>query len=102
MKTILEKDPEEEIILTHGMKIKRLGASRIKIAELILDALKVDNEGINKAIIDSGALVTLTELFFVNHWNTQIHNLYCSIVETILSSDSLELQKHILITGNLP
>ena len=102
MKAILEKDLEAEIILTHGMSVTKLGANRIKIAELILDALKVDNEDINKAIIESGVLITLTEMFFANHWNTQIHNIYCSIVESILCTDSLELKRHILESANLP
>ena len=70
MKAILERDPDQEIILTMGLSIKRLGANRIKIAELILDALKVDNEDINKAIIESGVLIALTQLFFANHWNS--------------------------------
>jgi len=70
MKSILERDPEREIILTMGLSIKQLGANRIKIAELILDALKVDNEDINKAIIESEVLITLTQLFFANHWNS--------------------------------
>jgi len=70
MKSILERDPEREIILTMGLSIKKLGANRIKIAELILDALKVDNEDINKAIIESEVLITLTQLFFANHWNS--------------------------------
>lgn len=102
MKSILERDPEREIILTMGLSIKQLGANRIKIAELILDALKVDNEDINKAIIESEVLITLTQLFFANHWNSQIHNIYCSVVESILACDSLDLQRHILVAANLP
>lgn len=101
MKAILGSDPEVSIPMTFSLSIKQLGAVRIKIAELILDALKVDNDDLNKAIGDSEVLVTLTDVFFANHWNTQIHNIYCSIVETILSSDCMRLKRNVLVSAGL-
>lgn len=101
MKAILEKEISVEIPLTFGLPIPQIGANRIKIAELIFDALKVDNDELNKAISDSNILLTLTDLFFTHHWNSQLHNIYVCIVDTILTSDCLQLKRNVLVSAEL-
>jgi hypothetical protein len=72
------------------------------VVELILSAVKSENDQISKALNDSAILTILTNHFFTYTWNSTLHFLYFGIAESILNGNCTFLARNLLVNAELP
>jgi len=92
---VLKKD-RGEVILQFGTSVPVLGEERLKVAEIINSAIRLDIKEISVEIVKLGVLEVLVDLFFKHQWNSMMHNVFDSVVNNIMSNENTELQKELI------
>ena len=96
--TILEL-PGDTTISTFNENVEVLGSHRLKITEIAVDLVKINNSNINAAIIQSELLHKLVGLLWRFEWNSLFHVQFGLLAQAILFGKCSDLQHSFLIAS---
>ena len=84
---------------TNGETSEALGEGRLKLIEIVSATLRLESEGIQEAIGNSGILSEVSRLFFGMPWNSMLHNVVEGVVLGCVMSRKDSLINDMLVTS---
>lgn len=86
---------------TFGVLSPPLGLARQAVLELVESVVLTNSAFVFDALLHSGIMSTLLDLFFQYKWNNFAHQSVFNVVTTVLPSPHEELARHILVDCGL-
>ena len=86
---------------TFGVLAPPLGLARQAILELVESVVLTNSAFVFDALLHSGMIGTLIDLFFQYKWNNFAHQSVFNVVTTVLPSAHVELARHTLVDCGL-
>ena len=80
------KRPSEKFLGTFNKEIEILGEDRLKIIDLMLACIKLNNKSMNLKIAETGIIEDIMQLFFRLEMNSMLHNLVENLVFTVFTT----------------
>lgn len=87
---------------TFKATINSLGEDRLKLTELLTIALRLNDSGLTKRVIQEKVPSIFVRLFVEFPWNSSYHKVFESFVNTVLDSGDDFLKEALLVTAELP
>ena len=84
---------------TNGETSEALGEGRLRVIEIVSATLRLEYEGTQEAIGNSGILTEITRLFFGMPWNSILHNVVESVIVGCVMSRKESLINDMLVTS---
>lgn len=86
---------------TFGVLAPPLGLARQAILELVESVVLTNSAFVFDALLHSGLMRTLIDLFFQYKWNNFAHQSVFNVLTTVLPSPHVELARHVLVDCGL-
>jgi hypothetical protein len=97
----LDEETGTEYTASFGGRIQPLGTTKLKLIEILLYAIKLNNVKINREIALQKVYQRLMKLLMKYEWNNILHNFVEKIFITTLEGDSHVLKKALLHESEL-